>query len=358
MTLLQRLPRLGRKPLVTGLDIGSHSIKLVRLKARQDGYQLVNFGVMPLPARAAVDHTTTDEGSVVAAIRNLVRMEKISARDTAVALSGQAVLSKTIRLPRMSDRELAEAMRWEAEQHVPFDVADVNLDFRILPSGHATGGQMDVLLVAARKARVADRTALLSAAGLRPVVVDIDALALANAFEAAHGLAEGPTALVDLGAGTTNVSIVTNGATLFQRAVALGGNRYTSAVQHAFGVDFDEAEALKMGHRHVDAAQRDALLGVLAAVSTEIGNELQRSFELFHAAASRGVEGVVISGGCARIKGLDRFLAAHLGLPVSVANPFDRMRCDDDRFDAAYLQDMAPLAAVGVGLALRRRGDR
>ena len=154
---------------------------------------------------------------MVTAIRNLLRMEKISARDTAVALSGQAVLTKTLRLPRMRDKELAEAMQWEAEPHIPFDMADVNLDFRVLPSGNAAGGQMDVLLVAARKARVAERAALLSAAGLRPVVVDVDALALANAFEAAHGLAEGPIALVDIGASTMTVSIVANGAATFPR---------------------------------------------------------------------------------------------------------------------------------------------
>ena len=358
MALLQRLPHFGRKPLLTGLDIGSHSIKLVRLKARQGSYQLVNFGVMPLPPRSIVDHTSMDEGSVVTAIRNLIRMEKISARDTAVALSGQAVLSKTIRLPRMSDRELTEAMQWEAEQHIPFDMADVNLDFRILSPDDATGGQMDVLLVAARKAKVAEGTGLLTAAGLRPVVVDVDALALANAFEAAHDLADAPIALVDIGASTMNVNIVSNGVTLFQRAVATGGARYTSAVQNALGLDHDEAEALKMGHGHIDAARREALLGVLAAVSTEIGGELRRSFELFRATTNRNVDRVVISGGCARMKGLDRFLGVHLGLPVSVTNPFNRIYCDDSQFDAAYLRDMAPLAAVGVGLALRKRGDR
>ena len=358
MTLLQRLPHIGRKPLLTGLDIGSHSIKLVRLKARSGGYQLVNFGVMPLPARAVVDHAILDADSVITAIRNLIRMEHLSARDTAVALPGQAVLSKTLRLPRMRDRELTEAMQWEAEQHIPFDIADVNLDFRVLPSDNATDGQMDVLLVAARKTTVADRTGLLTAAGLRPVVVDSDALALANAFEAAHGLAQVPIALVDIGASTTNVNIVANGATLFQRAIAIGGDRYTSAVQTAFGVDQDEAEALKMGHGPLDAAPREALLDVLAAGSAEIGDELQRSFELFRASTNRRVNRVVISGGCARIKGLDHFLGAHLGLPVSVANPFDRMSCDDSQFDPTYLQDMAPLAAVAAGLALRRRGDR
>ena len=358
MALLQRLPRIGRKPLLTGLDIGSHSIKLVRLKARQGGYQLVNFGVMPLPARAIVDHTVRDEGSVVTAIRNLLRMEQISARDTAVALPGQAVLTKTLRLPRMRDRELTEAMQWEAEPHIPFDMADVNLDFRVLPSGNEPGGQMDVLLVAAQKARVADRTDLLTAAGLRPVVVDIDALALANAFEAAHGLAQVPIALVDIGASTMNVNIVANGATLFQRAVAIGGDRYTSAVQTAFGIAQDEAEALKMGHGHLDAAHREALLDVLAAGSAEIGGELQRSFDLFRASTHRNVDRVVISGGCARIKGLDHFFSAQLGLPVSVASPFAGIAYDDSRFDATYLQDMAPLAAVAVGLALRRRGDR
>lgn len=358
MALLQRLPYFGRKALLTGIDIGSHSIKLVRLKARQRGYQLANFGVMPLPARAIVDHTIMDEGSVATALRNLIRMEKITATATAVAVAGQAVLTKTIRLPRMSARELAEAMQWEAEQHIPFDMADVNLDFRILPSDDETGGQMDVLLAVARKTAVAERTRLLAAAGLRPVVVDIDALALANAFEVTHGLADAPIALVDIGAGTTTINIVSNGSTLFQRAVASGGDRYTSAAQNALGIATAEAEALKMGHGHIDAVRHEVLLSAMATVSAEIGGEIRQAFELFRATTHRDIDRLVISGGCARIKGLDRFLSAHLGLPVSVANPFDRIYCDDSQFDAVYLQDMAPLAAVGVGLALRRRGDR
>jgi type IV pilus assembly protein PilM len=358
MALPQRLPLLGRKPFLTGLDIGSHSIKLVRLRARQGGYQIVNFGVMPLPARAIVDHTIMDQDSVVAAIRNLLRMEKISVKGTAIALSSQAAVIKTLRLPRMSNRELAEAMHWEAEPHIPFDMADVNLDFRVLTPARAAGGQMDVLLVAARKASVSDRTHLLTAAGLRPVVVDIDALALANSFEAAHGLTELPIALVDIGASTMTVNLVANGVTMFQRAVATGGNRYTAAVQNAFGVDPDEAEAMILGHGHLHAAQREALVDILAAISTEIGSELQRSFEFFRTTSNLGVERVVISGGCARIKGLDRFLDAYLELPVSVANPFARLVCDDSQFDAAYLQDMAPLAAIAAGLALRRRGDQ
>jgi len=156
-----------------------------------------------------------------------------------------------------------------------------------------------------------------------------------------------------------NINILKMGSTLFQRDIAIGGQRYTSAIQKALNVAYDEAEALKMGCGLVDKRQQDEVLTVMASVSEEIGDEIQRSFEFFRTtAADEVIDRMVISGGCAKIRGLDRFLSNRLGLPVSVADPFRGLYYNDKFFDPEYLHDMAPIAAVSVGLALRRMNDR
>src|SRR5262249_42282600 len=227
-----------RRKLLVGIDIGTHSIKLVRLKPRRQGYQLLNFGIMPLEPDTIVDGNIADVNAIVGAIRNLIRMEKIKAKEVATAVSGQSVIVKRIRLPQMTEQELSEAIQGEAEQHIPFEISDVNIDFQILPSAQGdderAGNQMDVVLVAAKKAKIRDSTNLLTAAGLNPVVVDIDAFALENGYEAATGQEAGVVALVDIGATMMNINIVQAGAALFQRDIAIGGQRYTAAIQRAF----------------------------------------------------------------------------------------------------------------------------
>src|SRR5215468_8401169 len=224
-----------RKKLLVGVDIGTHSIKVVRLKQKGKGYQLLNFGIMPLRPEAIVDGNISEAEAIVEAVRNLMRMEKIKAKEVATAVSGQSVIVKRIRLPQMTERELTEAIQGEAEQHIPFEIADVNLDFQILPTAREAGGrvdnQMDVLLVAAKKATIQDYTSLLTAAGLNPVVVDVDAFALGNAYEVATGQEAEVVALVDIGATTMNINILKAGAALFQRDIAIGGKRYTAAIQ-------------------------------------------------------------------------------------------------------------------------------
>lgn len=353
---------LSRKKALVGIDIGTHSIKIARLRQKGASYQLLNFGVMPLRPEAIVDGVIADSDTVVEAVRNLIRMEKIRTKDVATSVSGQSVIVKRIRMPQMTERELTEAIPLEAEQHIPFEITDVNLDFQILPSLHgeeAVGNQMDVLLVAARKEKIRDYTNLLLASGLNPVVVDIDVFALENEFEVMHGYESGVIALVDIGATTMNINILKSGQTLFQRDIAIGGNRYTAMIQKELQVSYDQAEGLKMGVGFTDKRRQDEVLSILMAVSEEVGEEIQRSFEFFRTTATDDViDRMVISGGCARMKGLDRFLSNRLGLPVTVANPFQGLRYSEKLFDPDYLQDMAPVAAVSIGLALRRVNDR
>src|SRR5919199_5849121 len=232
-----------RKKLLVGIDIGTHSIKVVRLKRKGKGYQLLNFGIMPLRPEAMVDGNIAEAEVIVEAIRNLMRMEKIKSKEVATAVSGQSVIVKRIRVPQMTEKELAEAIQGEAEQHIPFEIADVNIDFQVLPTvseeDERADNQMDVLLVAAKKAKIRDYTTLLANAGLNPVVVDIDVFALENEFEITMAGDGGVVALVDIGATTMNINILKAGYTLFQRDIAIGGNRYTSTIQKEMHVSYD-----------------------------------------------------------------------------------------------------------------------
>src|ERR671924_2254574 len=260
-----------RKKLLVGVDIGTHSIKVVRLKQKGKGYQLLNFGIMPLRPEAIVDGNISEAEAIVEATRNLMRMEKIKSKEVATAVSGQSVIVKRIRVPQMTEKELTEAIQGEAEQHIPFEISDVNIDFQILPTvreeDERADNQMDVLLVAAKKAKIRDYTTLLTNAGLNPVVVDIDVFALENEYEMTTGVDGGVVALVDIGATTMNINILKAGYTLFQRDIAIGGNRYTGTIQKELKVSYDQAEALKMGIGVTDTRSQEAVLSVMASVS-------------------------------------------------------------------------------------------
>jgi type IV pilus assembly protein PilM len=369
----------SRKQPLVGIDIGTHTIKLVQLRRARGGYQLLNFGVMPLAAGAIVDGTIRQPDLIVEAIRNLVRAEDLRTTEVVTAVSGQSVIVKKIRMPKqMSRREIADNLQWEAEQHIPFEISDVNIDFQELPNVEGTkrtgifGGffgsssgdsgaddQTDVLLVAARKSKVEDYTGLLLEAGLRPVIVDTDVFAIENSYEVNREGSDDVVALVDIGASTMNVNILKGNVTLFQRDIPIGGNRYTAAIEQAFRVRSEQAEALKMGVGFTPEITREQVLMVMMGVSDAISEEIQRSLEFFHSSiAEDDIDRMIMSGGCARIKGLDQFLSHRLEIPVEIADPFHNIRCSEKHFDPDYLREMAPVAAVGVGLALREMDDQ
>lgn len=368
----------SRKQPLVGIDIGTHTIKLVQLKRAGSGYQLLNFGVMPQAPGSIADGVIRQPDMVVEAIRNLVRMEGIRTTEVVTAVSGQSVIVKKIRMPQMSRREIAENLQWEAEQHIPFEISDVNIDFHEMPSAGsarrsgllgsvfgssavATGGddQVDVLLVAARKSKVEDYTGLLLEAGLTPVIVDADVFAVENSYEVNYEVDDRVVALIDIGASTMNVNILQGSSTLFQRDIPIGGNRYTTALEQEFRIGYEQAERLKMGVGFTSEITPERVLRVMMRVSEAICEEIQRSLEFFHSSiAEDDIRSMIISGGCARIKGLDQFLSHRLEVPVEIADPFRKVRCNEKHFDPDYLHDMAPVAAVGVGLALREMGDQ
>src|SRR5881394_887707 len=214
---------MAKGKLALGLDIGSSSVKLVQLKEAKRGYILDAFGVAPLPPEAIVDGALMNSTAIVEAIRGLVAQYKLKNREVAIGVSGHSVIIKKISMPRMTQEELEESIQWEAEQYIPFDVKDVNIDTQILnPDANDATGQMDVLLVAAKKDMINDYTTVVSEAGLYPVVVDVDAFAVQNMFYVNYDIPERETVvLINAGASVVNINIIAGGMTVFTRDVTI-----------------------------------------------------------------------------------------------------------------------------------------
>lgn len=354
---------MAKGKLAVGLDIGSGSIKLCQLKPGKKGnYQLISFGMVQLPPEAIVDGALMNSTAVVDGIQELFASQKIKHKEVATSVSGHSVIIKKINLPQMTPEELEESIQWEAEQYIPFDINDVNIDVQILNTESTQAGQMDVLLVAAKKDMVNDYTEVIASAGLIPVVVDIDAFAVQNQFEINYEVPRSETVvLVNIGASVTNINVLANGISTFTRDISIGGGQFTDAVQKALNVSYDEAEALKLGGggKDSDAVVPQEVERVLQTESESIANEIQRSLDFYAAtSADAHIARIFLSGGSSKIPALVKTIEGRTGVPVEVMNPFRNIDIGSGKFDPDYLQTVAPMAAVSVGLALRYPADK
>jgi type IV pilus assembly protein PilM len=350
-----------RKPkAVVGLDIGSSAVKAVELKPVGKGYRVAAFASEPVPPDSIVDGAIIDGGAVSDAIRRLFEAGAFKIKEVAASLSGNAVIVKKISLPMMSQAELAESIYWEAEQYIPFDIQDVNLDYQVLDTGTSVEakGTMDVLLVAAKKEKIADYTNVISQAGRVPVVVDVDAFALQNAYEANYGLEPGAVVvLLNAGASAININILTGGQSVFTRDISIGGNAYTEAVQKELNLPFETAEQAKKAVP-VDGVSFEDVRPVLHAMTENIMLEIQKTFDFFKATASSDrIDRILLSGGAASVDGFAEALQDRFGAPVEMFDPFRKVAIDAQKLGVADVERLAPTAAVAVGLALRRAGD-
>jgi type IV pilus assembly protein PilM len=351
---------MAKGKLALGLDIGSSSVKLVQLREKKGGYALQAFGVSRLPPETIVDGALMNSAAVVQAIQDLVAEQKVRARDVAIGVRGHSVIIKKISLPRMTQEELDESIQWEAEQYIPFDVKDVNIDTQILTPPDAAG-QMDVLLVAAKKEMIHDYTSVCAEAGLTPTVVDLDAFAVQNAFEVSYELAPGETVvLINVGAAVTNINVLAGGTTTFTRDVTMGGNAFTEEIQKQLNISYEEAEALKVGGQgESDAVVPQEVERVVQGVAEQLAGEIQRSLDFYAAtAADHRISRVYLSGGTARIPAVFKAIEQRAAVPVEVLNPFKAIEIDNRKFDPMLVTQAAASAAVAVGLALRRAGDK
>jgi type IV pilus assembly protein PilM len=339
------------------LDIGSTFIKLVQLKGSGKNFSLVKFGMVPLPPEVIVEGAVMDANRVSEAIKELLAAQKVKTKEVVLSVSGSSVIIKRVSIADMTEEELAESIKWEAEQYIPFSIDDVNVDFQKLGAG-AAEGQADVLLVAVKKDKINDYVNLVKDAGLEPVVVDVDAFALANMYELNYETEGGITALLNIGASVMNINVLRDGMSIFTRDITVGGNRYTEALQRDAGVSYEDAEKIKRGEEAA-GADRDQVAGILAAVTEDIVGEIQRSFDFFRSTTgSDRVSHVLVAGGCAKIPQFTKILSERLEIPVDVLNPFKNIKVDPKHFDAGTISESSPLAAVAVGLAMRRPGDR
>ena len=341
----------GKSKQLVGLDIGSSSVKAVELKAGRTGYELVSFGLEPLAQDTVVDGAIMDAPQVAAAISKVFEQQKIKTKNVATSVSGHSVIVKRVTLPLMTEEELYDRIPSEASQHIPFDIADVNLSYQLLES---MDSQMDVLLVAAKKDKILNHTNVLAQAGKTPVVVDIDAFALQNSFEVNYEPDAGQTvALLNVGASVMNINIIRGGVPLFTRDVSVGGNQYTDALQKELDLNFDDAERLKKGETLASVSE-DQRAQILRSVSDILTLEIQKTFDFFRATASgENIQRIVMAGGTARVPGLIDLLREEFAMPVEELYPFRKIVPSPSRHSEEQIREMAPRLAIAVGLALR-----
>ena len=352
-------PTFNSKSIV-GLDVGSSSVKAVELtrKGKGDSFELNHLGIAKVAPEAIVQGAFLNSGAITNAIREAIENAKIKTKNVAAAVSGHSVIVKKVSLPVMTREELDEQIRWEAEQYIPFDVNEVNLDFQILDSVEDEG-RMEVLLVAAKKDLIDDYVQVITEAGLTPVAIDVAAFAVENAFEANYEARGGETiALVNIGAQVVNINIMSGGVPCFTRDITTAGNQYTEEIQKALSISFEEAERIKLGGHGTegqDVVPREVEQAMQSVTETVIG-EISRSLDFYAATSAESrIEKVYLAGGAARVSGLPQAFQERTGLAVETLNPLQRM-LPSSKFEQDQLDDMAPGLSVGVGLALRRTG--
>jgi type IV pilus assembly protein PilM len=341
----------GRKKATIGLDIGSGLVKVAVIEHGREP-ELTKVAVTPLLADAIVDGEIMDPAIVADAIRATLELAGVKAKNVATAVGGRDVIIKKIQIERVKEAQARELMRWEAEQHVPFDMESVELDFQILDPD-AEGLEMSVLLVAAKRELVEQRLHLLTDAGISPTIVDVDAFALHNAFEVNHPSAmSGVVALVNIGHEITNINILDDGVPILTRDVAVGTRRFREDLQRDRGLSQEEADTALQGFDR--SANLDA---VIESRGEEIAVGIERA-AAFLASASRSagqLRAVFTCGGGSRIPGLTEALTTRLRLTVEMANPLANLKVRDDAFGSLVTDEIAPLLMLPIGLALRTK---
>jgi type IV pilus assembly protein PilM len=340
----------GGKKTTVGLDIGSGLIKVAVVDHSKKEPELTKVAVHPLQQDAIVEGEVMDPGVVAEAIQSALSAAGASVKQVVTAVGGRDVIIKKIQIERVKEQQARELMRWEAEQHVPFDMESVELDFQILDPD-AEGLEMSVLLVAAKRELVDSKVRVLTDAGLQPAIVDVDAFALHNAFELSYPDAmSGMVALVNIGHDVTNINILEEGIPILTRDLTLGTRHFREAMQKERGLSVEESDKLLQGFDrspHIDA--------VIETRGEEIAVGVERAVA-FIASNTRGganIRAVYSCGGGARVPGLVEALGARLRIESHLANPLTSLAVRDGAMDDVVMDEVAPLLMLPIGLALR-----
>lgn len=337
----------GRSKRVLALDIGSSEIKALEIQDTGSGIALTGFASTKIG----------NQNETIFALKEIIRKSNFKSKRCYTSVSGRSVIVRYVTMAQMPAEDLKQAIKFEADKYIPFEVDEVIMDTQILEDnvGDASNPEMKVLLVAVRKSLIEEHLALLADAGLQPAVIDVDAFALGNAFEArARGQGglqgEKVVALIDIGANKTNINILKGKTSYFTREVYLAGNDFTEAVSRKFNLDTAEAEKLKCEPGDQTGEVEEAILPTL----DDLGNEIQLSFDYFENQFDRVVEEVYISGGSSKLPGLQRAFEGAFEKSVVFWNPLEGVDIRGG-VDAKSLSAYAGQLAVGVGLAARVR---
>jgi type IV pilus assembly protein PilM len=346
------LPFLSKEQLVVGVDIGSHAVKVCQLKRTERGYAVVNLGSSIIPEGAVDDGTLNDPEAVGAVISELFDNLKIKGKKVGFSISGYSVIVKKVNLTVMEEDKLEEHIMAEAEQYIPFDIEDVYLDFQDLKTNTADSDRTDVMLVAAKKEIVEGYIEMLEGLGLQPVIVDVDGFALENTYEYNHPKNEN-VALVDIGASKMNINILSAGISVVARDIVVGSRQLTDQIQNAFDLDYEEAEALKLGH--TPAGEKQAQIEeIFTSTCTQWVLEIKKAIDLYHSNhPEEPLIKLVLSGGGSKVTGLADFLTSETSLPVEIFNPFESMVINNKKIDSEYLKNIGPEMAIATGIAIR-----
>lgn len=342
---------------LVGVDIGSSSIKVCEIKEkRKEARELVRFGYHPLPPQTIVDGHIMNAGAIVEGLEQL--FHRVRHRDVALRISGHSVIIKKITIPLMTSAELAEQINWEAEQHIPFDLSDVQIDYQVL-TRHDEQGQMDVLLVAAKKEEIGDLINLTIEAKLRPRIVDLDTFAIQNCYEMAYGLSpdDQTIVLLHIGASITTLNILSRGTTAFTRDVLSAGNAITEEIQRRLGISQEEADAYKCGNTQgVVPAEVEQ---IIQENVVSLAGEIQRSLDFYLATSGdRDIQKIYLSGGTANILALHHAISERFQVEVLPLDPLLVAAPNPKTVDQLAFQGRVSQAVVAYGLALRKDRER
>jgi type IV pilus assembly protein PilM len=346
---------------LVGVDIGTSSIKVCQVKETRRGYTLQRAGYADLAQHTIVDGQVMDAGRVVEALQRIFQDSKIRQKDIALSVSGQSVIIRKITVPMMTPAELEEQIHWEAEQHIPFDIKDVQVDYQVLRR-RPEASQMELLLVAAKRDQINDFAQLARDAKLKPVVCDIDAFTVQNVFEVSRGLPPEQTiALINVGASVASLNVIAAGVSAFTREITTGGNSITEEIQKQLGVPFDQAEAYKCSGANAGQSPPpggiipEQAIRVIESVTDSIAGEIQRSLDFFQATTGEGdISRIYVTGGTANLAPLGQAIERRARVPVEVWFPTERIVVENNDASAQMFQARSAQFAVALGLSLRR----
>jgi len=346
----------GKKDHLVGLDIGSKALKAAELTKSKNGLSLKRFGMIDIAHGAITEGTIKDPEAVADSIRQLFKAYNIKERNVAISIGGYSVIVKKINIQTATEEQLQETIHFEAEQYIPFDISEVNLDFQILGDHESNPNQMSVLLVAAKKELVSDYINLVQKAGLNPCIIDVDAFALQNIYEINYEDKGENIALIDIGASKTALNILKGNSSVFMRDVSLGCNQINQRIVSLSDCSFEEAEVLKQSEQPEKLSTED-LTQIVSAVVSDWCTEIRRALDFFYSTyPDDQVKRIVLSGGGANIKEFRQLLMDQTSLEVETINPFRNISVD--KVDSSYMEKIAPQAAICVGLANRRVDDK